>query len=316
MKIVVLDGYTLNPGDITWAPLEKLGNLIIFDRTPEDEIVSRIGDAEIILTNKTPITAETMAACPNLKYIGVLATGYNIIDVENARSKGIVVANVPGYSTMAVAQLTFAFLLEFCHHVQKHSDSVMAGDWIKSEDFAYWHYPMMELEGKTLGLIGFGQIAKQVARLGRAYGMQVIATRRNNKTEDADIPIVSLEQILAQSDVISLHCPQTGETTGMINAAAINKMKKGALLINTARGGLVVDTDLKKALEAGHLAGYAADVLAKEPMQPEHPLLGVDDVLLTPHIAWAPKQTRIRLMQMTAENLQAYLQGQPKNVVN
>lgn len=317
MKIVVLDGYTLNPGDISWDPIEKWGDMTCHDRTPDEKIVERIGDAQIILTNKTPLSRQTLQQCPKLRYIGVLATGYNIIDVDAAAEQGITVTNVPGYSTQAVAQFTMALLLEFCHHVQRHSDSVMAGDWIRSQDFSYWNYPMNELSGKTIGLVGYGQIGRQVARLAQAFDMQVLASRQSKKPDEEGLAtVVDFEKVLSQSDIISLHCPQTKTTTGIINAKAIRSMKDGVYLINTARGGLVVDADIREALETGKLAGYAADVLSQEPMPENHPLLGAPNTILTPHIAWAAKQTRMRLLQITADNLEAFLAGEAKNVVN
>ncbi|MDD2580288.1 MAG: D-2-hydroxyacid dehydrogenase [Eubacteriales bacterium] len=318
MKLVVLDGHTLNPGDLDWQPLAALGDLTVYPRTSPDAIVERIGDADIILTNKTPISAGTLEHCPNLRYIGVLATGFNIIDTRAASARGIVVTNIPGYSTQAVAQMTFALILELCNHVQKHSDSVMRGDWNRAEDFCYWNEPLTELAGMTLGLIGFGQIGRQVARLAAAFDLRVLAAVRDPAavSDAGSVELTDLPTVIRQADIISLHVPQTEETTGMINAERLSRMKRGAWLINTARGGLIEDIAVRDALVSGQLGAYAADVLSTEPMPEEHPLTGAPNLLLTPHIAWAPQQTRRRLMQIAADNIKAYRHGRIQNQVN
>ncbi|MDD3867961.1 MAG: D-2-hydroxyacid dehydrogenase [Eubacteriales bacterium] len=318
MKLVVLDGHTLNPGDLDWQPLAALGDLTVYPRTSPDAIVERIGDADIILTNKTPISAGTLEHCPNLRYIGVLATGFNIIDTRAAAARGIVVTNIPGYSTQAVAQMTFALILELCNHVQKHSDSVMRGDWNRAEDFCYWNEPLTELAGMTLGLIGFGQIGRQVARLAAAFDLRVLAAVRDPAavSDAGSVELTDLPTVIRQADIISLHVPQTEETTGMINAERLSRMKRGAWLINTARGGLIEDIAVRDALVSGQLGAYAADVLSIEPMPEEHPLTGAPNLLLTPHIAWAPQQTRRRLMQIAADNIKAYRHGRIQNQVN
>ncbi|GKX56562.1 glycerate dehydrogenase [Leminorella grimontii] len=318
MKIVVLDGYTLNPGDISWNDLKQLGDLTVYDRTPQDLIVERIGDAEIVLTNKTPISAQTLSACPSLKFIGVLATGYNIVDVKAAREKGVIVCNVPSYSTISVAQLSLALLLELCHHVGDHSNDVRAGGWSSSIDFCYWRSPLIELQGKTLGLIGYGQIGSAFAAVATALGMEILVytPSQNKKHERPGLRVVQLEELLAESDVISLHCPLTAENTGMINRATIAKMKDGVLLLNTARGALIVEQDLADALNSGKVGGAALDVLSTEPPAASNPLLTAKNCVLTPHIAWAPKEARLRLMAITVENLKRYMAGNPQNVVN
>ncbi len=318
MKLVVLDGHTLNPGDLDWQPLAALGDLTVYPRTSPDAIVERIGDADIILTNKTPISAGTLEHCPNLRYIGVLATGFNIIDTRAASARGIVVTNIPGYSTQAVAQMTFALILELCNHVQKHSDSIMRGDWNRAEDFCYWNEPLTELAGMTLGLIGFGQIGRQVARLAAAFDLRVLAAVRDPAavSDAGSVELTDLPTVIRQADIISLHVPQTEETTGMINAERLSRMKRGAWLINTARGGLIEDIAVRDALVSGQLGAYAADVLSTEPMPEEHPLTGAPNLLLTPHIAWAPQQTRRRLMQIAADNIKAYRHGRIQNQVN
>ena len=317
MKIVVLDGYAENPGDLSWERLEKLGELTVYDRTAAADIVSRIGDAEIVFTNKTPLTAETFAACPNIRLVSVLATGYNIVDCAAARERGIPVCNVPGYSTAAVAQFTFALLLELCHHVGHHSEAVHAGRWTSNADFCFWDYPLVELAGKTLGIIGFGSIGKAVGRIAKAMGMRVLATGSRPTEEGREIAdYVELDTVLTQSDVISLHCPLFPETTGIINKASIAKMKDGAMLLNTSRGGVLVEADVAEALNMGKLAGAAMDVVSVEPISAENPLLTAKNCILTPHIAWAPKEARQRIMDMSVENVEAFLKGDPVHVVN
>lgn len=318
MKIVILDGYTENPGDLSWAGLEALGELTVYDRTPADKIVERIGDAEIVFTNKTPISRETIAACESIRFIGVLATGYNIIDVAFARERGIPVCNVPGYSTVSVAQHVFALLLEITSHVGSHSDSVHAGKWTECADFCYWNKPLIELCGKTFGIIGYGSIGKAVARIAAAFGMKVLvcATHVDPSQETESIRYASRDEIFAKSDVISFHCPLFPETQGMVNKDSIASMKDGVILINTARGPIVVDEDVVEAVKSGKIYAYAADVVSAEPIHPDNPLLGVENVILTPHIAWAPKESRQRLMDITVSNLKAFLDGAPVNVVN
>jgi len=318
MKIVVLDGYALNPGDLSWEELEKIGELTVYDRTPEDKILERIGDAEIVYTNKTPLTRETFDKAPNIKWVGVLATGYNIVDVEAAKEKGIPVANVPAYSTEAVAQMVFALLLEICHHVWEHSEAVKNGEWTNSKDFCFWKYPLIELAGKTMGIIGYGRIGQATARIAQAMGMKVLAyTRTVNKALESDtMKFVSFDELLEESDVISLHCPLFESTKGIINKESIAKMKDGVIIINTSRGPLVVEEDLAEALNSGKVYAAAVDVVSKEPISADNPLLKAKNIIITPHIAWAPKEARQRLMKIAVDNLIAFLNGKPVNVVN
>ncbi len=318
MKIVVLDGYTLNPGDLDWSDFGKFGEIVVYDRTPTDKIVERIGDSEIVYTNKTPLTAEVFEACTAIKYVGVLATGYNVVDIETARERGITVTNIPTYGTDAVAQFSIALLLELCHHVGEHSRSVRAGDWASNQDFCYWNYPLIELAGKTIGIIGFGRIGQATARLAQAFGMKVLAYSRRGRTEANDnmLQHVELDVLLANSDVISLHCPLTPATEGIINKASIGKMKSGAMLINTSRGPLIVEQDLAEALNSGKLSGAAVDVVSVEPIKDSNPLLTAKNCIITPHIAWAPKESRKRLMDIAVSNLKGFIEGNPTNVVN
>ena len=320
MKIVVLDGYTLNPGDLSWERLEKLGDLTIYDRTAynDQDIIAAIGDAEIIFTNKTPLPGEVLKKVPSVKYIGVLATGFNIVDIQTAKELGIVVTNVPGYSTTAVAQLTLALLLEMCHHVGDHSRAVKKGEWTRSKDFCFWNFPLIELHGKTMGIIGFGQIGQATAKLAQAFGMNILATgsRKRPELETETCKYTSLEELLRTSDVISLHCPLTEKTEGIINKNNIAKMKDGVMIINTARGPLVVEKDLKDALNNDKVAGAAVDVVSAEPIVKENELLKAKNIIITPHIAWAPKESRARLMNTAIVNLELFLQGNPVNVVN
>ncbi len=317
-KIVVLDGYTLNPGDNPWSPVEALGDLTVYDRTPADKVLERAKDADIVLTNKTPLPGEIIENLSDLKLTGVLATGYNIVDIAAASRRGIPVVNVPEYSTDTVAQFVFALLLELCHRVGRHSESVLAGDWFRSEDFMFTLSPQVELAGLTLGIVGYGRIGARVAQIADAFGMKVRATTRSPKPDPAlaDFAWVSLDQLLAESDVVSLHCPQTDQTTGMVNEAFFKQMKPSAFLINTSRGGLVNEADLVKALHSGQLAGAALDVVDSEPMPAGSVLIGAPNLIITPHIAWSALSARQRLMQTTAENIQAFLTGQPQNVVN
>ncbi len=310
-KIIVLDGAVENPGDLSWEPLAALGELTVYDYTAPEDVIARIGDAALILTNKTVITAEIMASCPNLKYIGVLATGYNVIDIAEAKKRGITVTNVPGYSTDAVAQLTMALLLEICHHVGHHNQAVHAGKWSACRDFAFWDYPLMELQGKTFGIVGYGSIGKAAAKLAKAFGMKVLCYSRRGCEED----YAPLDELFANSDVVSLHCPLTAENAGMINAQTIAKMKDGVILINTARGGLINEGDLRSALLSGKVYAAASDVMAKEPLPADCPLLGLDNMIITPHIAWAATEARQRLMDIATDNVRKFLMGETQNNV-
>lgn len=318
MKIVVLDGYTLNPGDISWEGLEKLGDLKVYDRSDEAEIIKRIGDAEIVFINKVPLSRDAMKKMPGLKYIGVLATGYNIVDVAAAKEMGIVVTNIPTYGTTAVSQMTFALLLEMCHHVWAHSEAVKKGDWTNNADWCFWNYPLIELAGKTMGIIGFGRIGQSVGRIAQSFGMNVLAydQYRNNSLENDTLKYAELDELLAKSDVISLHAPLFESTRGIINRNTIAKMKDGVMIINTARGPLVVEEDLAEALNSGKVAGAAIDVLSAEPPKMDNPLLHAKNIIITPHISWAPKESRKRLMDIAVDNLKQFLNGKPVNVVN
>ncbi len=323
MKIVVLDGYTLNPGDLSWAGLEELGDLTVYDRTVFDRsndnlIIERIGDAQIVFTNKTPLPREVLRKAPNVKYIGVLATGYNIVDIEAAKELGITVTNIPTYGTDSVAQMVFAHLLEICHHVAAHSDAVKNGEWTNNVDWCFWKYPLIELAGKTMGIIGYGRIGQAVGRVAQAFGMKVLANDKypNKDLESDTLKYVELDELLANSDVISLHCPLFEENKGMINKDSIAKMKDGVIIINTSRGPLIVEDDLAEALNSGKVYAAGLDVVSTEPIKADNPLLKAKNIFLTPHIAWAPKESRQRLMDIAVENLKAYLNGKPINVVN
>lgn len=318
MKIVILDGYTENPGDLSWSGMEQFGEVTVYDRTPQELIIKRIGDAEAVYTNKTPLTKSTLEACPGIKYIGVLATGYNVVDIEAAKERGIPVSNIPSYGTEAVAQFTIALLLELCHHIGDHSRSVMAGDWTRSEDFCYWNYPLTELAGKTMGIIGFGRIGQAVAKIAQALGMKILAYSRTREEglETETCRYAELDELLANSDVISLHCPLHPDTQGMINKETIAKMKDHVMILNSSRGPLIVEEDLKEALNSGKVGGAAVDVVSAEPMKEDNPLLKARNCIITPHIAWAPKETRQRLMDIAVDNLRAYAEGCPQNVVN
>jgi glycerate dehydrogenase len=318
MKIVILDGYTLNPGDLSWDALNKLGDVIIYDRTPTDQIVDRCLGANIILTNKTPLDEVALNQLPDLKYIGVLATGYNIINTDVCKQRGIIVSNVPGYGTGAVAQFVFALLLELCLHVQKHSDAVMNGKWARSADFCFWDYPLIELAGKTIGIIGFGTIGQKVADIAAAFDMNVIASSRTqtNQSHRKNFKWVSLDELLQQSDMISIHCPLTPETLGLINAENLKKMKSSVFLINTSRGPIINDADLADALNNNIIAGAGIDVLSKEPPPADNPIFTAKNCIITPHIAWAAKEARVRLMNTVVSNLKAFMDGVPVNVVN
>jgi glycerate dehydrogenase len=317
MKIVVLDGYTMNPGDLSWDELKSLGECFIYDRTPKELVVTRAADAEIVLTNKVVLDKEVIESLPRLRYIGVLATGYNVVDVSEAKKRGIVVTNVPDYSTMSVVQLTFALLLELTHHVGLHSESVRRGDWTKSPDFCYWLTPLVEIDGLTIGIIGYGRIGRAVARVARAFGMDVIAYSRRLKNEgDENARFEEIDKIFETADVVSLHCPLTKETEKIVNRERISLMKSTAFLINTGRGGLVDEQALAEALNNGRIAGAAVDVLSTEPPQPSNPLLTAKNCIITPHIGWATKSARERLMKIVVNNIRAFLNGTPVNVVN
>lgn len=317
MKIVILDGYALNPGDLTWDGLKKFGEVVVYDRTPANKILERAKGAEILFTNKTPLDEETIHQLSGLKFIGVLATGYNIIHTEAARKNGVIVSNIPGYGSYSVAQMTIALLLELCHHVQRHSDAVMGGTWSNSADWCFWQHPLVELSGKTMGIVGFGNIGQKVGDIAEAMGMKVLGTARSQSDQShrKNFRWADLAEVFEQADVVSLHCPLSPETKGLINSGTLNKMKRSAFLINTSRGPLIVDQDLADALTQGVIAGAAVDVLSIEPPPKDHPLFHVKNCIITPHIAWATKEARARLMEMSLNNLEAFLAGAPINVV-
>ncbi len=314
-RITVLDGYTLNPGDLDWISLAALGTLTVHDRTPPELVVERARGAEILLTNKAPLPRGVIESLPDLKYIGVLATGYNVVDTAAARERGIPVCNVPGYGTAAVAQHVFALLLELTSHTGLHSDSVRAGDWARSPDWCYWRAPLTELCGLTMGIVGWGAIGQAVAGIARAFGMNVLAATRTPRTAEG-VEFTGTDELFRRADVVSLHCPLTPETQGMVNAARLAGMKPSAFLINTARGPLIVEADLAGALRDGRLAGAALDVLSTEPPAPDNPLLTAPRCLITPHLAWAARASRQRLMDAVVENVRAFLAGTPVNAVN
>ena len=320
MKIVVLDGYTENPGDLSWDGLGALGELTVYDRTPVDdeaEIIRRIGDAALVYTNKTPISRRVIDACPSMKFISLLATGYNVVDYRYAGEKGIPVTNVPTYGTASVSQFSIALLLEICHHIGHHDASVHAGNWEHSIDWCYWDYPLIELEGKTMGVIGFGRIGQAEGRVARALGMRVLANDLYPSDSGRAIAeYVDLDTLLAQSDVVTLHCNLTPENTGFINRDAIAKMKDGAILINNARGQLINEQDVADALNSGKLAAAGLDVVSTEPIRGDNPLLKAKKCIITPHISWAPKESRQRIMDCAVANAKAFLEGAPINVVN
>ena len=318
MKIVILDGYTLNPGDLSWDELKKMGEVIIFDRTPADKVVEHAEGAAVLITNKTPISEDVLSQLPALKYIGVTATGYNIVNTGVAKSKGIIVANVPGYGTASVVQLTFALLLELCLHVQRHSDAVREGRWAASADFCFCDFPLMELSGKTIGIIGFGNIGRQVGAVATAFGMKVIANSRTwtDEPERKNFKWAGIAELLQQSDVVTIHCPLFPETTGLINKESLQQMKSTALLINSSRGPIINEQDLAGALNTGVIAGAGIDVLSLEPPLKDNPLFAAKNCIITPHIAWATKEARARLMNSTVSNLAAFIDGNPVNVVN
>lgn len=320
MKIVILDGYTENPGDLSWKGLENLGSLKVYERTSltdEQEIIERIGDAEIVLTNKTPITKSTIDACPDLKFIAMLATGYNVVDAAYAKERGIPVSNVPAYGTASVSQYAIALLLEVCHHIGHHSNAVMEGRWAACEDFCFWDYPLIELEKKTMGIIGFGRIGQSTGRIAKTLGMKVLAYDvYPNETGREIGEYVDLDTLLASSDVIALHCNLTAENTGIINKKNIAKMKDNVIILNNARGQLIAEQDLADALNQGKVAAAALDVVSTEPIRTDNPLLQAKNCLITPHISWAPVESRQRIMDCSVENVKAFLDGAPINVVN
>jgi glycerate dehydrogenase len=320
MKIVVLDGYTLNPGDLNWDGIKQFGELTVHDRTgfaPEN-VINAIGDAEIVFTNKTPLPKSVLEKVPSVRYIGVLATGYNIVDSVAAKELGIIVTNVPTYGTSAVAQFTFALLLELCHHAGAHAEAVKNGDWTKSVDFCFWNYPLIELAGKTMGLIGFGRIGQATAKVAQALGLNILAydSFENPELVSDTCKYVPLDKLLSDSDIISLHCPLFESTKGLINKESIAKMKDGVMIINTSRGPLVVEQDLCDALNSGKVAAAAVDVVSVEPIAADNPLLKARNCIITPHIAWAPTESRTRLMHTAVDNLNAFLNGAPINIVN
>lgn len=318
MQIVILDGHTLNPGDLDWDGVKKLGDVVLYDRTAPDETVSRCKDAEVILTNKAPLGGGVLAQLPKLKYIGVTATGYNMVDVDFAREKGIVVTNVPAYGTDSVAQMTFALLLELCLHVSKHSDAVMDGKWSRSPDFSFWDFPLVELAGKTMGIIGYGTIGGRVGEIAAAFGMKVLgsARRRTDQSHRAYFGWAEVDELLERSDVVSIHCLLTPETKGLINETRLRKMKRSAFLLNTSRGPIIQEGDLAMALAEGVIAGAGLDVLAVEPPGLDNPLFKAPNCIITPHIAWATKEARQRLMGTTVSNLEAFVSGKTVNQVN
>ncbi|WP_421601581.1 D-2-hydroxyacid dehydrogenase [Acetobacterium wieringae] len=317
MRIVVLDGYALNPGDLSWDSLKKLGELTVYDRTPEAEVAGRIGDAKIIFTNKTPITKETLERCPQIKYIGVLATGYNVVDVVAATERGITVTNIPSYGADAVSQFAIALLLELCHRIGDHADSVLAGDWANKPDWCYWNHPLIELSGKTMGIIGYGKIGQRTGHIAQAMGMTVLANdvTKYPELESETCHYVSLDQLYQKADVIVLHVPLFSYTREMINAESIRKMKDGVLIINNSRGQLIAEADLRDALNSGKVGGAAVDVVSTEPIKLTNPLLQAKNIIITPHISWAPRESRQRLMDIAVDNLACYLKGEQRNVV-
>lgn len=320
MKIIILDGYTLNPGDLSWADLEKLGEVTVYDRTTYDNetIITVIGDADAVFTNKTPLPREVLESAKSLKFVGVLATGFNVVDIVAAKELNMIVSNVPSYSTTSVAQMTLALILELCHHVGDHDRAVKNGEWSNSKDFCFWNSPLIELSGKTIGIIGFGRIGQAAGKLAEAFGMRILASgsRKRPELETETCQYTDLDTLLKESDVISLHCPLTESTEGIINTANIEKMKEGVMIINTSRGPLVVEEDLKEALDTNRVAGAAIDVASVEPILKDNVLLSAKNCIITPHIAWAPKESRMRLMNTAVNNLKAFKEGSPINVVN
>ena len=320
MKIVILDGYTENPGDLSWEGFEKLGSLTVYDRTSltdVGEITSRIGDADAVITNKTPISKQVMDACPNIKYVGVLATGYNVVDTNTAKERSIVVTNIPTYGTYAVGQFAIALLLEICHHIGHHNDAVHAGRWNNCEDWCFWDYPLIELAGKTMGIIGFGRIGQTTGAIAKALGMRVIAFDEYETPSGKEIAeYVTLDKLLSDSDVISLHCPLFPSTEGIVNKNNIAKMKDGVIILNNSRGPLIVEQDLFDALTSGKVSAAGVDVVSSEPISADNILLKAPNCIITPHISWAPKESRGHLMDIAVANLSSFINGTPENVVN
>ena len=322
MKIVVLDGYTLNPGDLDWSGLDALGRCTVYDRTPltdVEEIIRRIGDAEIVYTNKTPLSAEVFDACPGIRFIGVLATGYNVVDIQAAKAKGIPVCNIPSYGTAAVGQFAIGLLLEICHHIGHHDQAVKEGRWSSNPDWCFWDYPLIELDGKTMGIIGYGRIGQATGRIAQAMGMHVLAydTYHDEELVNGQCRYVDdLDELFKESDVIALHCPLFKETEGVINKDNIAKMKDGVIILNNSRGPLIVEDDLREALDSGKVGAAGLDVVSTEPIRPDNPLLGAKNCIITPHISWASKESRQRLMDLAVKNLEAFMDGNVVNRVN
>ena len=319
MKTVILDSYCVNPGDLSWSALEALGELEVFDRTPydENEIIKRIGNSEIVITNKTPISARVLDECKNIKYITVLATGYNIVDVNAARECGIGVSNVPAYGTASVSQFAISLLLEVCAHVGHHSARVAEGAWGSSDDWCFWDYPLIELSGKTIGILGYGRIGKSTAAIAKAMGMKVLANSRSKQSGCDEIAeFTDVDTLLSSSDVIALHCPLFPETKEIINKNNIAKMKDGVIIINNSRGQLVNEQDLADALNCGKVLAAGLDVLSQEPVRSGNPLLTAKNCIITPHISWAPREARARIIDVTVENVSSFLNGNPNNLVN
>jgi glycerate dehydrogenase len=317
MKIVVLDGYALNPGDLSWQSLEQVAELEVHDRTPEDQVVARAAGADAVMTNKTPLSAATLAQLPQLRYIGVLATGYNIVDTAAAKERGIVVTNIPTYGTASVAQFAIALLLELCHHVGLHGEAVRNGEWSRNPDWSFWKTPLIELSGRTMGIVGFGRIGRQTGAIASALGMRVVAhdSYEVSPPNQPDFEWMTLDRIVAESDVLSLHCPLFADNKGMINRDRLSRMKSTAFLLNTSRGPLVVDQDLADALNAGQIAGAGLDVLSVEPPAESNPLLSAKNCIVTPHIAWATREARARLLDIAVENVRAFTAGRVVNAV-
>lgn len=321
MKIVVLDGYTENPGDLSWDGMKALGDLTVYDRTSltdMSEVEKRIGDAEVVITNKTPIPKEVLDKCTNIKYIGVLATGYNVVDYKVAKEKGIPVCNIPTYGTAAVGQFAIGLLLEICHHIGHHDKAVKQGRWENNKDWCFWDYPLIELDGKTMGIIGYGRIGQSTGRLAQALGMKVLANDayKNPALESDTCRYVDRDELYEKSDVIALHCPLFPDTEKMINKDSISKMKDGVIIINNSRGQLIDEDDLAEALNSGKVYAAGLDVVSTEPIKGNNPLLKAKNCIITPHISWAPKESRQRLMDIAVENLKAFIDGNPINVVN
>lgn len=318
MKIVVLDGYTENPGDLSWDSLGELGELKVYDRTPPGEIISRIGDAELVITNKTPILAETMEKCPSIRYIGVLATGYNVIDIEETKRRNIVVTNIPSYGTEAVGQFAIALLLEICHHIGHHNEAVHKGRWENNKDWCFWDYPLIELAGKTMGIIGFGRIGQTTGKIAQSMGMKILAcdSIQDPALENENCRYAELNELLARSHVIALHCPLLPSTEGMINKDTIARMRDGVIILNNSRGPLIVEQDLADALIGRKVYAAGLDVVSTEPIRGDNPLLTAPNCIITPHISWASKESRQRLMDIAVRNAEAFLKGESLNVVN